>query len=66
MDGGGFELAAILWRGRYYIHMLRDIHDAPTEGNFCNNNGKAIKPQIVVDYCRHMGCMDKGDRMANS
>jgi hypothetical protein len=45
---------------------LTDIHGAPVEGNFCNNNGKAIKPQTVADYNRHMGYVDKGDRMANS
>jgi hypothetical protein len=31
----------------------------------CDNNGKAINPQIVVDYNRHMGYVDKGDRMAS-
>jgi len=36
------------------------------EGNFCNEGGKAIKPQIVMDYNYHMGYVDKGDRMANS
>jgi len=28
--------------------------------------GPAIKPQIVADYKRHLGYVDKGDRMANS
>ena len=42
------------------------MHDAPAEGNFCDNNGRAIKPQIVADYNCHMGYVDKGDRMANS
>jgi len=36
------------------------------EGNFCNEGGKAIKPQLVTDYNYHMGYVDKGDRMANS
>ena len=46
--------------------MLTNIHNAPVEGNFCNERGKAIKPQIVMDYNHLMGCVDKGDRMANS
>jgi hypothetical protein len=46
--------------------MLTNIHDAPAEGNFYDGNGKAIKPQIVADYSRHMGFVDTGDRMANS
>jgi len=28
--------------------MLTDIQSDPTEGNFCNEGGKAIKPQIVI------------------
>jgi len=45
---------------------LMNIHNAPAEGNFCNEAGKAIKPQIMMDYNHHMGCVDKGDSMANS
>ena len=43
-----------------------NIHNAPAEGNFCNEGGKAIKLQIVMDYNHHMGYVDKGDRIANS
>jgi hypothetical protein len=43
--------------------MSTNIHNAPAEGNFFNERGKAIKPQIVMDYNRHMGYVDKGDRM---
>jgi len=60
------DLTAILWRDKCDIHILMNIHDPPAEGNFCNNNGKAIKPQIVADYNSHVGYVDKGDRMANS
>jgi len=45
--------------------MLTNIHKAPAEVNFCNGR-KAIQPQIVIAYNRHMGYVDKGDRMANS
>jgi len=60
------ELTAILWRDKRDVSILTNIHDPPEEGNFCNNNGKAIKPQIVADYNRHMGYVYKGDRIANS
>ena len=60
------DLTAILWRDKCDVRILTNIHDPPADGNFCNNNGKAIKPQIVADYNRHMGYVDKGDRMANS
>ena len=60
------DLTDILWRDKRDVRVLTNIHDSPAEGNFCDINGKAIKPQIVADYNRHMGYVDKGDRMANS
>jgi len=60
------DLTAILWQDKRDICMLTNIHSAPVEGNFCNEGGKAIKPQIVMDYNHHVGYVDKGDRMANS
>jgi len=47
-------------------HFLDNIHSAPAEGNFCNEAGKTMKPQIMMDYNHHMGYVDNGDRMANS
>ena len=60
------DMTAILWRDKRDVFMLTNIHNAPAEGNFCNEGGKAIKPQTVKDYNHHMGYVDKGDRMANS
>jgi hypothetical protein len=60
------DLTAILWRDERDVGMLTNIHNAPAEGNFCNERGKAIKPQTVMDYKHHVGYVDKGDREANS
>jgi len=60
------DLTAILWRDKRDICMLMNIHNAPTEGDLCNEGGKAIKLQIVMDYNHHTGYVDKIDRMANS
>ena len=60
------DLTTILRRDKRDVRILTNIRDATAEGNFCDNNGKAIKPQIVADYNRHMGYVDKGDRMTNS
>jgi hypothetical protein len=46
--------------------MLTNVHDALADSNFCNNNRKAIKLQIVADSKRRMVYVDKGDRMTNS
>ena len=55
------DLMAILWRDKRDVCMLTNIHNAPAEGNFCNEREKAIKLQIVMDYNHHMGYVDKGD-----
>jgi hypothetical protein len=60
------DLTAILWRDKRDMYVLRNIHNAPAEGNFCNKGGKSIKLQIVIEYNRHMSYVDKCDRMANS
>jgi len=38
----------------------------PEEGNFCDESKRAVKPQIVAQYNRHMGYVDISDQMANS
>jgi len=57
------DLTAILWWDKRDVCMLTNIHNTPAEGNFCNERGKAIKAQIVMDYNHHLGYVDKGDRM---
>jgi len=46
--------------------MLMNIHNAPTKGNFCNQQKHTMKPIVVEDYNCHMDYVDKGDGMANS
>jgi len=43
------DLTAILWRDKRDVRVLTNIHDPQAEGNFCDNKGKAIKPQNVAD-----------------
>jgi hypothetical protein len=59
-------MTAILWQDKRDIYILTNIHNAPAEGNFCDSDGKAIKPETVTLYSHHMGYVDKGDRMANT
>jgi hypothetical protein len=60
------ELTAVVWKDKRGVCLLTDIHNPPREGNYCDEHGNAIKPAIVADYNRHMGHVDKADRMANS
>ena len=60
------DLIAVVWRDKRDVNMLTNIHDPPSEGNFWDEHRNAIKPAIVADYNRHMGYVDKADRMANS
>jgi hypothetical protein len=60
------DLTALVWRDKRDVYILTNIHDPPREGNLRDEHGNAIKPAIVADYNRHMGYLDKADRMANS
>ena len=60
------NMTAILWRDKCDIYKLIYVHNALAESNFCYSDGKTTKAEIVTDFSRYMGCVDKGDRMANS
>ena len=60
------ELTAVVWRDKRDVGMLTNIHNPPSEGNFRDERGNAMKPAIVADYSRQMGYVDKADRMDNS
>jgi hypothetical protein len=39
--------------------MLKNMHNPPAEGYFCDEHGNAIKPATIKDYNKHMGYVDK-------
>jgi hypothetical protein len=53
------DLTAIHRMGKRDIYMLMNVHDAPTEGNFCDEQGNTTKSLTVTDYNYHMGCTDE-------
>jgi len=55
---------AVLWRDKIDNHMLMEL--ASVEGNFCNEQWKAMKLVIMEGYDCHVHYMDKGVRMASS
>ena len=60
------NLTLVTWRDIRDIYLLSNMQNATAEGNFCDDHGNAVKPAIVEDYNKHMGYVDKSDRMANS
>jgi hypothetical protein len=48
------------------VHVLTNIHDPPEDGNFHDDSRKALKPDIAQDYNRHMGYINRSERMANT
>jgi hypothetical protein len=60
------DMTAVVWKDKCNVHMLANMHDPPAEGNFCDESGNALKPEIVEHYIQHMWYVNKSDRMANS
>jgi hypothetical protein len=60
------DISAIMCMDNGDIPVLKNIHDTPKEGNFCDERGNAIKPLTVVDYKPHTYYAYKGDRTASS
>jgi hypothetical protein len=60
------NLTALAWKDRRDVYILTNMDSPPEEGNFCDERKRAVKPQIVARYNRHMGYVDISDRMANS
>jgi len=60
------NLTVLAWKDRRDVYMLTNMDPPPEEGKFCDVSKRAVKPQIVARYNRHMGYVDNSDRMANS
>ena len=63
-DQGKFNRVSL--EGQTEIYMLTNMDPPPEEGNFCDDSKRAVEPQIVAWYNRHMGYVDISDCMANS
>lgn len=60
------NLSAVRWRDKRDVYILTNMHSPPAEGSVLDESGNAIKPHVIEDYDKHMGYVDKSDRMANS
>ena len=57
------DLTAVAWRDKHDVYLLSNMHNAPAEGNFCDDNGNAVKSAIVEDSNQNMGYVDKSNRV---
>jgi len=60
------NLTTLAWKDRRDVYMLTNMNPLPEEENFCDDSKRAVKPQIVARYHRHMGYVDISNRMTNS
>jgi hypothetical protein len=50
----------MVWRDKCDVYILTFMHNPPTDGNFCDKHGYAVKPRIIKDYNGHMDIKTKG------
>jgi len=43
-------MTAVVCKDKFDMHMLSNIHDPSADGNFCEENGNALKLAIVENY----------------
>jgi len=58
------DLTAVVWKDKRGVYFLTNIHDLPTEVNYRDEHGIAVKSAIVADYNRHIGHVDNSGRLS--
>jgi hypothetical protein len=53
------DLTAICRMNKTDIYKLMNVHEAPTESNFCHEKWDTIKPLTLTDDNHHMGSVDQ-------
>jgi len=41
------NLRATVWKDKWDVNVLMNMHHPPVEGNFCDEHGNTLKPAIV-------------------
>jgi hypothetical protein len=59
-------LTSMIWKDKWDVCILINVHKPPAEDNFYDEHRRAHKPAIIEDYSQQMDYVDKGDRTANS
>jgi hypothetical protein len=47
------------------VYVLTNMHRPPVDGNLRDEFGHAVKLHVIADYSKHIGFVDKPDRMVN-
>jgi hypothetical protein len=53
----------MVWKGKQNININMNMHSPPAEGNFCDEQAKAVESLLLQDYNRHMRYVDKYNHM---
>jgi hypothetical protein len=59
------NLRATVWKDKWDVNVLMNMHHPPVEGNFCDEHGNTLKPAIVQDCNGLMGYVDMSDHMTD-
>jgi hypothetical protein len=59
-------MTALVWKDIHDVHMLMNMELLQQKAISMTNIKNAIKPEIIADYSKHMGYVDKTDRMTDS
>jgi hypothetical protein len=60
------RLTALVWKDRRQVYMPTNMDPPPAEEHFCDDRNCPVKANIMEQHNRHMGYVDKSDRMTNS
>jgi hypothetical protein len=42
---------AIVWKDKRNVNIMMNMHSPPLDSNFCDEDGKAVKPAIIQGKC---------------
>ena len=60
------SMTAIVWKDKWNVNIMMNMHSPPLDSNFCDEDGKAVKPAIIQDHNRLKGNVDKSVCMTHS
>jgi len=57
---------AVCWKDKRVVYILLGVHETEAHGRIQVELGNVLKPKAMNNCNKHMGSVDKSDRMADS